>query len=447
MSSLNRRDFLKASTAATPFFIVPRHVLGGPGYSAPSNKLNIAGIGVGGQGSWDMQEMESENIFALCDVDWDKAAEVFERYPNAKKYHDFREMLDKEKEIDAVVIATPDHTHAIITITAMRYGKHVFCEKPLTHTLYEARRIAQVAKETGVATQMGNQGMAFEGNRLIKEWLADGAIGTVRQVHVWSDRPTQKGTTELYWTQGIEAPTEFPAKPKSLNWDLWLGPAADRPYHPAYSHFVWRGWWDFGEGGLGDMGIHNIAPVFDALQLTAPTTVHASSTPVFPQTLPVASIVHYEFPANGDRPPLTLHWYDGGLLPQRPPPLEDFRELPKEDGLLIIGENGAMLVDGWGGAGPRLIPESRMQHYQQPPKSLPRSVGHYAEWIHACKAGTPTMSHFGFAGPLTEVCLLGVLSVRLGGVKLLWDAQNMRITNDTEANTLLHYECRAGWNW
>ncbi|MBN1466883.1 Gfo/Idh/MocA family oxidoreductase [candidate division KSB1 bacterium] len=446
MRDMKRRTFLKTSTIAAPFFIVPRHVLGGPGYTSPGDKLNIAGIGIGGQGSSDLQEMESENIIALCDVDWEKAAPVFERYPHAKRYHDFREMLDTEKEIDAVVIATPDHTHAIATMTAIVHGKHVFCEKPLTHTLHEARLIARTAKEAGLATQMGNQGMAFEGNRLIKEWLADGAIGTVREVHVWSDRPTHKGTTELYWPQGIEAPTDLPTKPESLDWDLWLGPAAERPYHPAYSHFVWRGWWDFGEGGLGDMGIHNIAPAYDALKLTAPTSVHASSTPAFPQTVPAASIVHYEFPANGDRPPLSLHWYDGGLLPPRPAQLEDERELPKEDGLIFIGDDGAMLVDGWGGASPRLLPESRMQEYAQPPKSLPRSIGHYAEWIKGCKDGTPTMSHFGFAGPLTEVCLLGLLSVRLGGKKLQWDAENMRVTNDAEAIRLLHYDYRAGWS-
>ncbi|MDZ7370193.1 MAG: Gfo/Idh/MocA family oxidoreductase [candidate division KSB1 bacterium] len=442
---MKRRTFIKNSSLVVgAFTIVPRHVLGGPGYTAPSDKLNIAAIGAGGQAAWDLEQLESENIVALCDVDWERAAESFEKYPKAARYKDFRVMLDREKSIDAVLVATPDHTHAVAAMAAIKRGKHVYCEKPLTHTVYEARVLAQAAKEAGVATQMGNQGMAFEGNRLIKEWLADGAIGTVREVHVWSDRPTRLGTTDLWWAQGIERPKETPPVPPDLDWDLWLGPAPFRPYHPAYVPFAWRGWWDFGEGGLGDMGIHNIAPAFDALKLTAPISVHASSTPVFPDSLPVASIVHYEFPAVGDRPAIKLHWYDGGLLPERPKELEDNRALPKEDGLIFIGDKGAMLVEGWGGEIPRLIPETRMREYQRPPKTLPRSIGHHAEWIRACKEGTPTASHFGFAGPLTETVLIGTICVRLGGRKLHWDAAAMRF-DDEEANRLLHYEYRAGW--
>ncbi len=430
--------------AVASFTIVPRHVLGGPGFTAPSDKLNIAGIGAGGQALWDLDQVSSENIVALCDVDWERGAEGFAKFPKARRYKDFRVMLDEEKSIDAVVIAVPDHVHAVAAMAAIKRGKHVYCEKPLTHTVYEARVLAKVAAEAGVATQMGNQGMAFEGNRLIKEWLADGAIGTVREVHVWSDRPTRLGTTELWWLQGIERPKETPPVPETLDWDLWLGPAPYRPYHPAYVPFAWRGWWDFGEGGLGDMGIHNIAPAFDALKLTAPTSVHASSTPVFPESLPVASIVHYEFPANGNRPPITLHWYDGGLLPPRPAELEDERQLPKEDGLLFIGDQGAMLVEGWGGETPRLLPESRMRNYRRPPKTLPRSIGHHAEWIKACKEGTPTASNFGFAGPLTETVLLGTICVRLGGRKLRWDAQALSF-HDAEADALLHYTYREGW--
>ncbi|MDZ7314785.1 MAG: Gfo/Idh/MocA family oxidoreductase [candidate division KSB1 bacterium] len=442
---MKRRSFLKNSSLVIgAFTIVPRHVLGGPKYTAPSDKLYIAAIGAGGQAAWDLEQLESENIIALCDVDWERAADSFKKYPKANRYKDFRVMLDREKSIDAVLVATPDHTHAVAAMAAIKRGKHVYCEKPLTHTVYEARMLAQAAKEAGVATQMGNQGMAFEGNRLIKEWLADGAIGTVREVHVWSDRPTRLGTTDLWWAQGIERPKETPPVPPDLDWDLWLGPAPFRPYHPAYVPFAWRGWWDFGEGGLGDMGIHNIAPAFDALKLTAPISVHASSTPVFPDSLPVASIVHYEFPAVGDRPAVKLHWYDGGLLPERPKELEDYRALPKEDGLIFIGDKGAMLVEGWGGEIPRLIPETRMREYRRPPKTLPRSIGHHAEWIRACKEGTPTASHFGFAGPLTETVLIGTICVRLGGRKLHWDAAAMRF-DDEEANRLLHYEYRAGW--
>lgn len=428
------------------FTIVPRHVLGGARQVAPSGKLNIAGIGVGGRGGDDLEGIESENIVALCDVDWQSAAGTFQRYPNARRYRDFREMLDKEGDaIDAVVVATPDHVHAVASMAAIKKGKHVYCEKPLTRTIFEARAVAQAARQAKVATQMGNQGMAFEGNRLIKEWLWDGAIGPVREVHVWSDRPTHEGKLPLWWAQGIERPQDTPPVPDTLDWDLWLGPAPQRPYHPAYVPFRWRGWWDFGSGGLGDMGIHNLAPVFSALKLGAPISVHASSTPVYEETLPVASTVHYEFPARGDMPAVMVHWYDGGLIPARPPELEDGRELPREDGLIFVGDKGKMLVTGWGGNSPRLIPESRMKAYKLPPKSLPRSIGHYEEWIKACKEGTPTESNFDFAGPMTEAVLLGTVCIRAGGHKLLWDSENMKITNRPEANRFLHYTYRQPW--
>jgi hypothetical protein len=292
---------------------------------------------------------------------------------------------------------------------------------------------------------MGNQGMAFEGNRLIQEWIADGALGQVREAHVWSDRPTHNGKLPLYWAQGIERPKDRPPVPEGLDWDRWLGPAPMRPYHPAYAPFRWRGWWDFGSGGLGDMGIHNLAPVFAALELGPPQCVYASSTAVYEETLPLASVVHYEFPARGGHPALTLHWYDGGLLPPRPKELEDGRELNREDGILLIGDEGKMLVEGWGGHSPRLIPEKRMQSYKRPPKTLPRSIGHHKEWIEACKHGTPTRSSFDFAGPLTEAVLLGTVCVRLGGGKLLWDSENLKVTNLPEANKYLHYEYRQGW--
>jgi predicted dehydrogenase len=442
---LSRRHFLGSATAATAFTILPRHVLGGVGHVSPNEKLNIAGIGIGGQGAWDLDQVSSENIVALCDVDSDYAAKTFQKYPNAKRYKDFREMLDKEKGIDAVVVGTPDHTHAIVSVTAMKMGKHVYCEKPLTRTVFEARRVAQAAREAKVATQMGNQGMAFEGNRLINEWIWDGAIGPVREVHVWSDRPTHRGKTPLWWAQGIERPQDTPPVPASLDWDLWLGPAPWRPYHPAYAPFSWRGWWDFGSGGLGDMGIHNLAPVFSALRLGAPESVTASSTPVFKETVPLASIVHYQFPAHDDRPPVKLHWYDGGLLPARPEELEDGRDLNPEDGILFIGDQGKILVDGWGGESPRLIPDTAMKAYRRPPKTLPRSIGHHQEWIKACKEGAPTRSSFDFAGPLTEAVLLGMVCVRNGGEKLAWDSANLKITNALEANRLLHYEYRKGW--
>ena len=443
---MSRRAFLKRSAVVATFAAVPAHVLGRAGQPPPSSKLNLAGIGIGGQGAADLEQVGSENIVALCDVDSDYAAKTFGKYPNAKRYTDFREMLDKEKSIDAVVVGTPDHIHAVASIAAIKHGKHVYCEKPLTRTVREARAVAKAAQEAKVATQMGNQGMAFEGNRLINEWIWDGAIGPVREAHVWSDRPTHRGKQPLWWAQGIERPKETPPVPATLNWDLWLGPAPWRPYHPAYAPFRWRGWWDFGSGGLGDMGIHNLAPVFAALKLGAPESVQASSTPVFPESVPLAAMVHYQFPARGDLPPVNLHWYDGGLLPERPAELEPNRELDPEDGILFVGDKGKMLVTGWGGEHPRLLPERLDKEYKRPPRTLPRSIGHHQEWLAACKTGSPTRSSFDFAGPLTEAVLLGSVCIRNGGERLLWDSANLKITNDPDANKLLHYEYRKGWS-
>lgn len=443
---ITRRGFLAASGAASAVMFLPSRVLGRAGETSPNNKLNIAGIGVGGQGGEDLNEMTNENVVALCDVDFDHAAHTFQKFPKARVYKNFREMLDKEKNIDAVVVGTPDHLHAIVSVTAMKAGKHVYCEKPLTRTVHEARVVANVARETKVATQMGNQGMAFEGNRLINEWIWDGAIGPVREVHVWSDRPTHSGKLPLWWAQGIERPTDTPPVPDTLDWDLWLGPAPQRPYNPAYVPFKWRGWWDFGSGGIGDMGIHNIAPIFSALKLGAPEAIQGSSTPVFPDTVPVACMVHYEFPARGGMPPVKLHWYDGGMLPERPAELGENEELNAEDGIIFVGDKGKILVTGWGGEHPRLIPDSRDKEYKRPPKTLPRSVGHRQEWINACKTGSPTRSNFAdFAGPLTEAVLLGSVCIHNGGDKLVWDSESMKITNDPDANKLLNYEHKPGW--
>jgi len=444
----SRRQFIRAGAAAVAgLAVASQRVSSAPRGSGANDKLNVAGIGIGGQGGWDMDQVAAAggNIVALCDVDWDYAAPVFKKYPNAKRYKDFREMLDKEPNIDAVVVGTPDHNHAVVSMAAIKHGKHVYCEKPLTRTIHEARALAKAARDAKVATQMGNQGMAFEGNRLINEWLAVGAIGPVREVHVWSDRPTNSGGLPLYWAQGIDRPKEQPPVPPTLDWDLWLGPAPFRPYHSAYAPFRWRGWWDFGSGGLGDMGIHNIAPAFAALRLGAPTCVYASSTALYKETLPLACCVHYEFPARGDLPAVKLHWYDGGLMPARPDELEDGKELPRDDGLLFVGDKGKLLVEGWGGSSPRLIPEKRMKEYQRPPKTLPRSVGHHREWLDACKTGAATRSNFDFAGPMTEAVLLGTVCVRLGGGKLLWDGDHMKVTNVPKANEYLHYPYRDGW--
>lgn len=438
-----RRAFLRSSTlalvgAALPM-VAPARIWGA------NNRLNLAAIGAGGRGADDLDGLKSENIVALCDVDWQSAAGSFRKFPQATRHKDFRAMLDQEKNLDAVLVATPDHTHAVATMAALQRGKPVYCEKPLTRTVFEARAVARAAREAKVATQMGNQGMAFEGNRLIKEWLADDVLGPVREVHVWSDRPTHRGKLPLWWPQGVERPTDTPPAPDTLDWDLWLGPAPWRPYHPAYAPFRWRGWWDFGSGGLGDMGIHNLAPVFDALKLGPPVSVHATSTPVFPETVPVACCVHYEFGARGNLPAVKVHWYDGGILPARPDELEPDRELDAEDGILFVGDRGKMLVEGWGGERPRLLPETRNREYQRPAKSLPRSPGHYEEFIAACKTGSPTASNFGFAGPLTEAVLLGMVAVRFGGQRLEWDPVNLKVPNEPDANAFLHYGYRAGW--
>jgi len=441
---LSRRDFIGAAAAVTAFTIVPRYVLGGPRNIPPSEKLNIAGIGIGGRGAGDLDEVGGENIVALCDVDKNYAGGVFKKYPNAKAYTDFRIMLEKEdKNIDAVVIATPDHTHAVIAMMAIKMGKHVYCEKPLAHSIYECRKLTEAASEAKVATQMGNQGQASEERRLVCEFIWAGAIGQVREVHSWCNRPISP--------RGLERPKETPPVPETLDWDLWLGPAPYRPYHPCYLPFSWRGWWDFGTGVLGDIGCHQFSPIFKALKLGYPTSVEACSSGVNSETAPLASIVRYQFPALDDLPPvfwrggqLTLTWYDGDLMPARPPELEDGRHFGEADDTLYVGDKGKIL-------GHRLIPESKMQEYKKPPQTLPRSPGHHREWINACKGGPPAGSNFDIAGPLAEVVLLGNIAVRLGqklyekGLKLYYDGPNMKVTNLPEANEYIRQEYRKGW--
>ncbi len=428
---ISRRDFMAAAAALT---IVPSAVLGRNGNVAPSNKLNIAGVGVGGVGRAYIQSVSSENIVALCDVDEKYAANTYKLYPKAKIYRDFRKMLETDKSIDAVVIGTPDHVHTVVASTAMKMGKHVYCAKPLTKTIFEARMLVKAAREAKVSTQMSVQSDASEADRILCEWIWDGAIGPVREVHVWSNRPI--------WPQGIERPKGTPPVPEGLDWDMWLGPAPYRPYHPAYVPFKWRGWWDFGTGALGDMGCHTLAHISKALKLGHPTSIHASSTKLFPETAPSASMVHYDFPAREGMPAVKLTWYDGGLKPRRPEGLEDSRKLGAE-GLIFVGEQASMLC-GFTGESPRLIPETKMKEYKRPPKTLPRSVGHYEEWIEACKGGKPAGCNFEIGGPLTEIVLLGNIAIRTGQ-KLNWDSENMKITNVPEANDYLHYKYREGW--
>ena len=441
---ISRREFVQGAAAVAAFTIVPRHVLGGPGHTPPSEKLNIAGVGIGGKGASDVRSVSSENIVALCDVDFDRgsAAEVVKQFPNAKRYQDYRVMLDRQKDIDAVMIATPDHTHAVISMEAIRRGKHVYTQKPLTHTIHEAQVLAAAAREHRVATQMGNQGQAEDRPRRVREMIWDGAIGPVRQVHVWTDRPNN-GRLDIFWPQGVDRPKDTPAVPETLDWDLWLGPAPTRPYHPAYHPFAWRGWWDFGTGALGDIGCHRFDPIFRALTLSYPTRVRGVSTLVNKETYPSGSIVTYEFPQRGDLPPVTLKWYDGGLKPDRPPEVEEGIPLGP-NGVLYVGDKGKILDN-------RIIPEALRRQYEAPEPTIESSPGHYEEWLRACKVGQPAGSNFDWAGPLTEVVLMGNVPLRaelrekLDHQDLLWDAEAKRFSSLPEANEFLHTAYRDGW--
>ena len=444
---MNRRKFLTRGAAATALFqVVPGSVLGLNGAEPPSERLNIGAIGVAGQGRSNLNQLSNHNIVALCDVDWAHAAGTFKAFPKAKQYKDYRKMLDEMKEIDAVIVATPDHIHAFASIEAIKRGKHVYCEKPLTHSVWEARQVAAAARKHKVATQMGNSGQASEGTRLLSEMIWDNAIGPVREVHIWTDRPSN-GLFNEYWPQGGPRPKDTPPVPGTLDWDLWLGPAPERPYHPAYLPFKWRGWWDFGTGALGDIGCHTFDPIFRALKLGAPTSVEASSTRVNEEMYPLASKVTYQFPARGDQPEVQLVWSDGGIRPPRPPELEEGRVMGAM-GALLIGDKGKMLGQQ---RGFQIIPQSKQQAYGDPPRKLARSPGHHQEFVNACKGGVPAGSNFDWAGPLTETVLLGNIALRvqmreeMTKQKLLWDPVASRFTNSEKANGFLRREYRSGW--
>ena len=437
--TVSRRRFIAGvSASAASMMIVPRHVLG-RGMQAPSDTLNIGGIGVGGRGRADVEGCRHENISALCDVDSGHAAQTFSEYPTARIYADYRQMLDREADIDAVIIATPDHTHAVIAMEAMRRGKHVYCEKPLTRTVAEARALADMARETNVVTQMGNQGHALEGTRQIREWIEAGVIGTVREVHYWTNRPI--------WPQAIERPTEAHHRPPGLDWDLFLGPAQERPYHPAYHPFRWRGWWDYGTGALGDIACHSMDAAFWALELDQPTRIEAETTPLFAETAPAVSRITYDFPAKGNRPPIRFVWRDGDLAFPRPAALADGEQLPGgNSGQLFVGDDGVLGADIYGRR-PQVFPTARHKDLvvSPPPQRYSRSPGVYREWTEACKGnGVPGSNFAEHAGPLTEICLLGNLAVRTGK-PIEWDAARMRATNAPEANALLDEPYRAGW--
>ena len=435
--NINRRQFLKnaakTTAVASAFTFVPSRAFGA------NERLNIAVVGVGGMGNSNLNAVGSENIVALCDVDDEYAAKSYDEFPQAKRHCDFRKMLEKEKDIEAVVVATPDHTHAVIAMAAMKMGKHVYVQKPLTHNVYEARMLTEAAKKYKVITQMGNQGHSGEGIRLVCEWVWSGAIGKVKEAHAWTNRP------HGYWAQGIERPEGTPPVPKTLDWDLWLGPAQHRPYNPAYHPFSWRGFWDFGTGALGDMACHIMDPVYWSLKLGYPIGVRSISTPVNNETAPISSMVEYKFPARGDLPPVTFTWYDGGLTPTLPDELGIGRRMgDASGGALLIGDKGK-IVCGCYGKSPRLLPDSLMQEVGKPPKMIPRvKTSHEMDWVRACKEGKAPSGEFSYSGPFTEVVLLGNLAIRTNK-RLEWDGPNMKVTNLPEAEKYVRREYRQGW--
>jgi predicted dehydrogenase len=454
---LPRRTFLASAAALTAgFTIVPRHVLGGqgPDKPAPSDKLNVAAVGIGGMGKTNVGRCETENIVALCDVDWTFADPTFKKYPNAKTYRDYRVMLDEQKDVDAVIVATPDHSHAVIAMAAMQRGKHVYVQKPLTHSVAEARLLTEAARKYKVATQMGNQGHSGEGIRLLCEWVWDGAIGDIREAHAWTNRPV--------WPSGVEVgrPKETPDVPAGLDWDLWIGPAKPRPYHPTYHPGKWRAWWDFGTGSLGDMACHIVDPLFWALKLKYPVAVEANISRYWQaffeqaepknEMFPRSTIVRFQFPAREKMPALQLTWWDGGLMPPRPPGFEAGRRMGDDDGgILLLGEKGAIMA-GCYGESPRLVPETAMQKYKKRPKrTIPRipdgPEGHEQDWIRACKGGKPASSNFDYSGPLSEMVLMGNLAVRFPDKQLLWNGEAMEITNDKDANAYVRRQYREGF--
>jgi predicted dehydrogenase len=505
-NSISRRKFLaRTATTALGFAIVPRRVLGGAGYVSPSDKINIAFIGVGAQGLRVMlhflQQPDVQAV-SVCDVNksgsdypqwsthefcnsvrkllgvdsgWDwlspdqpiqlthslrvtggvagrepcqkivegyyAAQQTSGTYRGCSAHADFRELLETEKDLDAVVVCTTDNLHAAVSAAAMKKRKHVFCQKPLTHTIHEARRLAEIARETGVATQLAVGNQASEATRLLCEWIWSGAIGPVREVVNWSSRP--------YWPQGLERPKETNSVPDGLNWDLWLGPAPARPFNHAYLPFSWRGWTDFGCGALGDMGSYSFDTLFRVLKLEAPTTIEASSSDRYDETYPLASIITYNFPARGDMPAVKFAWYDGGLKPTRPEELEDDRPLrgdgeDEDEGLLFIGDRGKVLC-GFNGANPKLIPQAKMNAFQPPPKTLPRSPGNEREWLDACKGGgTKPGANFEFSGIVTETLLLGNVASRLGQ-RIKWDHASLAVTNSALAEKMVRPDRRPGW--
>ncbi|MDR1937529.1 MAG: Gfo/Idh/MocA family oxidoreductase [Tannerellaceae bacterium] len=434
MDNISRRSFLqRGAAAAAALTIVPNTILGkSHGYTAPSDKLNIAGVGIGGMGNGNLTNMAEENIVALCDIDWRYAKPVFDKYPQAKKYWDYRKLYDElGKDIDAVLVATADHTHAIIASDAMTLGKHVYVQKPLTHSVYESRLLTKLAAKHKVATQMGNQGSSAEGVDLMCEWIWNGEIGEVKKVEAFTDRPI--------WPQGLNAPEKADKIPSTLNWDLFTGPAKLKPYNNIYHPWNWRGWWDYGTGALGDMACHILHPVFKSLKLGYPIKVQGSSTLLLQDCAPQAQHVKLIYPARDNMPKVALpevevHWYDGGLKPDRPEGFPAGKDMNWQGGYVAFYGSKDTLICGCYGANPWLL-SGRVPSVPQSQRRVSGRGAHEKDWIRACKESpanrVPTKSDFSEAGPFNEMVVMGVLAVRLQTLnkELLWDGPNMQFTN------------------
>jgi predicted dehydrogenase len=454
--TLTRRSFLAGAAGMAGGLAACRTTTTIPvatgGASPVPRKLNLAVIGAGGRGADNIKGLAATgavSIVALCDCDIRQASEAFSQYPNAARYSDWRRLLDAETAIDAVVVSTPDHNHAVISIAAMQRGKHVYCEKPLAHSIWEAREMARVAAERRVVTQMGTQGHAYEGTRRAVETLRSGIIGDITELHVWTDRPAG------WWPQGVTRPVETPPVPAGLDWDVWLGPAHARPYNPAYVPFKWRGFWDFGTGAIGDMGVHNLDTAFWALELGVPTSVVVKDCSPgladarMKETAPLWSILELQFAAQKGRPAVRMTWYDGGKLP----PQELFMGEPlieKDGGSLVIGTKGTLFTRTWhGGVSEQdmfvLLPRKQFVGLTPPTPTLPRTASHYHEWVEACLGQGSALSNFGYASVLTEALLVGNLALRTGKA-IEWNGARMRAVSCPEADPFIRPDVRSGWS-
>ncbi len=438
----NRRDFIRAATAVGAFSIVPSSVLVKNGHAAPSSKLNIACIGVGGRGGAQVGGCRNENIVAMVDVDERRAGKAFDNHPKAEKFTDFRKMFDKMTDkIDAVCVSTPDHTHAVASMAAIIRGKHLYCEKPLAHSIYEIRELMKAARKYKVVTQLGNQGHSFNDIRRFCEWVWDGAIGEVREVHA----ACSANHCKIGQLSRRDDDHEIP---KELDWDLWLGPAKWRKYNPMYLPGSWRGWMPFGSGTIGDWVCHVVDPVFWALDLGAPKTVVANAKGYDPvkhaDTFPNGSIIEFEFPAKGKRGPVKLTWFDGVEKIPHPRDLEEGRTPPRT-GAVVLGTEGTITHGSHGAGGCRIVPEEKMRAYKTPEKTIPRVPGHHQDWLNAIKTGGQAGSNFDYGGPLTELARLGIIATHMLGTKLEWDSKKMRFTNCDEANKYVKPPVRPGW--